>query len=485
MTSLPRLFWPAILALAGLVAAVLMLSPMAAMFGHGSTCYNEGWNAFYIRDTIQGKPLYGAPPGLTGNNYPPLSFHLLGLLSRVLSPTGADLNLIGRWVALVSLAGVAVLCGAIVRRLTASTPLAAYTAFVVVVWMAVFKSDRIAMNDPQLLGTVFSLLGLYVYIRFPDRPVWLVISAAVFTASVFTKHNLLAFPAAVGLHLLWERKWRNLAIWGAAGVAGTVAMLLWTRAVDGPFFLANLLLPRTRTAWLIHLTDYAVFFPTAIVLAFVWALHQRKNSPRFVLALAFFTTNFIAAAFAGGYGVDRNIFFDPMFTLAMIGSLVFFEFAPGLSAALAGGMWTALPLAALLLAPSLGILLELPFRLRLESLEFHSVARRSADLDFTVNLLRQRSGPALCEDMLVCFEAGKPLLYDPFSVNNRIKLGRLNQDSVVKLIEDRNFETVQLTGSDLSPEERDHFSAKFMESLIRCYRVEARLSSLLVLVPKR
>jgi len=162
------------------------------------------WNAYHQGEAMQGQPLYGAPPALVGADYPPLSFHLIGLASRL---TG-NVNQTGRWVALLSLALVALLCGAIVRRFTGSTPLAAFAALSAVIWVAVYEPDRIGMNDPQLLGSVFSLLGLYAYLRERENRLWLCISALAFTLSVFTKHNLLAFPAAVGLHAAFPTRAR-------------------------------------------------------------------------------------------------------------------------------------------------------------------------------------------------------------------------------------------------------------------------------------
>lgn len=42
----------------------------------------EGWNAYWAAAAAQGQALYPAPSGLVTDNYPPLSFHLIGLLVR-------------------------------------------------------------------------------------------------------------------------------------------------------------------------------------------------------------------------------------------------------------------------------------------------------------------------------------------------------------------------------------------------------------------
>src|ERR1700730_5802306 len=75
--------------------------------------FNEGWNAYHASSASAGTPLYIATPEHTAVTYPPLSFHLVGALSRLtgdLNLTG-DVNMIGRWLSLLSLVWV-VVCSA-------------------------------------------------------------------------------------------------------------------------------------------------------------------------------------------------------------------------------------------------------------------------------------------------------------------------------------------------------------------------------------
>src|SRR5262245_6140146 len=60
--------------------------------------FNEGWNAFHTADLIAGRPLYPDPGGVYINNYPPLSFHVVALASRV----AGDPLIAGRIVSLAS-----------------------------------------------------------------------------------------------------------------------------------------------------------------------------------------------------------------------------------------------------------------------------------------------------------------------------------------------------------------------------------------------
>lgn len=478
-SSLPYSFWRLAIGLAGFVAALLLVGPLTKMFTPDSSSYNEGWNAYHQEETIQGKHLYGVPPGLVCDNYPPLSFHLIGLVSRL----GRDVNQTGRWAALVSLLLMAILSGAIVRKFTDSTPLAAYTALSVVIWIAEYMPERIGVNDPQLLGMVFSLLGLYAYIREPDEMRWLGISALSFTASVFIKHNLLAFPAAVGLHLLLMRKWKGLLVWGGVVGVGSSVLVALTQWMDGPYFIAHMLAPRASKLELAKITDYFTLFQLPIAMAGGWSLRHMGRSLIHVMVLALLVAHILAMVFISGDGVDRNISFDCIVGLVIVSALVFSEYAPLLTSVKHRGFLLGM----LLAAPAFGIVIGLPKALRLEQLMMRRLPERGRDFNFAVELLKNRPGPALCEDLLVCFNAGKPFLYDAYFANSMVRVGRVKEEELIALIQKASFRTVEVDlfpgEKNLVPGDRLRFTAGFMEALMKRYRLEAKLSSSVLLVP--
>ena len=67
--------------------------------------YNEGWNAYWAQRAELGQPIYPPHDATLFNNYPPLSFLLVGALGRL----GLDVWIAGRIVAWLSFAGCAVL----------------------------------------------------------------------------------------------------------------------------------------------------------------------------------------------------------------------------------------------------------------------------------------------------------------------------------------------------------------------------------------
>lgn len=110
-----RRAWLIAIAALALFTALTAAYPIFRTFADFDIKFNEGWNATRATMVLRGIPLYGAPPQYTITNYPPLPFHLIALAARL---TG-DVNAADRYVSLLSLAAIAMLIAAIVRRFAA------------------------------------------------------------------------------------------------------------------------------------------------------------------------------------------------------------------------------------------------------------------------------------------------------------------------------------------------------------------------------
>jgi hypothetical protein len=62
----------------------------------------------------------------------------------------------------------------------------------------------------------------------------------------------------------------------------------------------------------------------------------------------------------------------------------------------------------------------------------------------SVQLVKSRPGPALCETLLLCYEAVKPFEYDAFFVRDQIQIGRLQEGKVAQLLRTHYFQTIQV-----------------------------------------
>ena len=95
---------PVLLAIAALGCIAGVIRAAAIIPLHVSLDPNEGWNAYHTAAAMSGHGLYPDAGSFMVNNYPPLSFYLVGLLGHF---TG-DLIIAGR---IISLASFVCICG--------------------------------------------------------------------------------------------------------------------------------------------------------------------------------------------------------------------------------------------------------------------------------------------------------------------------------------------------------------------------------------
>src|SRR6266436_1170186 len=203
---------PAVLGCMTLTLLALFVFPVRRIFADVEVTYNEGWNAYKQAMAAHAIPLYGAPraqfTGSTG--YPPLSFHLIGWLGRTGSFTAA-----GRWVSLISLIVAGVFVALIVRRESGSPWASLFSFLLYEIGVVILLPNRVGMNDPQLLGEALSAAGLYFYVRNPQSMRSLCASALLLCLAGFTKHNLIAFPAAIAIDSFLRSR-RAFITWAGA-----------------------------------------------------------------------------------------------------------------------------------------------------------------------------------------------------------------------------------------------------------------------------
>jgi len=526
-------FGPQCLKLAVIVAMLvtvflLFQYPLHRINSDSEINFNEGWNAYRQDFARQGIPLYGAPPDLlTGStNYPPASFHIVGLLSG-----HGDVVKTARWISVLSLIATGILIALIIRQLGADPVIAAFTMLLYVLGITVFLPDRVGMDDPQLLAEVFTTAGLYLYIRarkhagalgsrpqFWDANLGLLCgSAFAFCLAGFTKQNLLAFPAAVGLDLLFRSR-RRFLLWCGAMLLFAALFTGLTFALDGRFVFAHLFPHRAYSfdAALNSITRlYLQTFQGIMLVALVWALVRFRSQP--LLAMAFVFSNTLAFVLSGGDGVDLNIFFNAFTAAVIICGVALAEIenvvsttqsadheggAPPFSAPFAERAGERVPpfstafaarmSAALMLALFLSLAIRVPERLHEAHLRQRYLADDDTGFRAAADLVRITPGPALCESLLLCYRAGKPYEFDTYTAIEEIKSHHSDVDASLPLVRSRHFAIIQL---DAMPGEamnepptiyraRSRFTPEFVDALLQNYRLALRTSHMLLFVSK-
>src|SRR5438552_377814 len=179
-----------------------MIGPLLAIGRYLPLDPNEGWNAYFADAAINGGVLYPAADALITNNYPPLSFYIVGAIGHL---TGDNI-FAGRVIALLSLLFVAWSIYHWLRSTGSATRFSLFAAVTFLGYAVTYARDYVAMDDPQWLGHALIMGGLLVLWRSPEDTRHLLIGAVLMIAGGWTKHLLIPLPVTASLWLLWRSR---------------------------------------------------------------------------------------------------------------------------------------------------------------------------------------------------------------------------------------------------------------------------------------
>jgi hypothetical protein len=383
---------------------------------------NEGWNAYHADAAVGGGTLYPSPDTLIVNNYPPLSFYVLGWLGRMFG----DPLYVGRVLSLLATIGLGALIARVVRQLGGGAAGAAVAGIWFVATMARSYNRFVGMNDPQLAGQLVMLAALSWFLardkagRSAGPPILLMALAG------FWKHNIVAVPVtAIGWLWLtdWRRAWRPTLLGVAAAAVGLAICVF----VYGDAFLANLLTPRPwRLMRAVSGIGRSQWVLPALVIWAIWAWSERRSFA------ARFTGLYIGVAFAAflaqwtGEDILDNAQFDLVIATA-VGLGMAFDRAGTTAFARRFGLASARATIVLVLVLRLVATLRIePFLVlfdpayRAEFYAHADAARADA------RRIAAIPGPVACDYKVICRMAGKPFVYDDFRADMLIASGAAN-----------------------------------------------------------
>ncbi|HEY2134529.1 MAG TPA: hypothetical protein VGH49_01500, partial [Xanthobacteraceae bacterium] len=380
---------------------------------------NEGWNAYHADAAMGGGALYPSPDTLIVNNYPPLSFYVLGWLGRIFG----DPLYVGRVLSLAATLGLGALIGRVVLQLGGGRAAGAVAGLWFIATMARSYNRFVGMNDPQLAGQFVMVAALAWFLardragKSAEPPILLMVLAG------FWKHNIIAIPATV-LVWLMLRDWRRAVRPVAVGIAAALFGLAVCVAVYGDVFLANLLTPRPyRLMRAIGGIGRSQWILPALAIWAIWAWGERNTFA------ARFTGLHIGIAFAvylaqwTGEDILDNAQFDLVIATA-IGLGIAFDRAATTAFARRYGIDVARATVVLILAVRLVATLRIePFLILFDPAyraEFYVNAQAVRDDAARVAAI---PGPVACDYKVVCRMAGKPFVYDDFRADMLIMMG--------------------------------------------------------------
>jgi len=451
-TRVPQiLFWFAIFLLTATSLAGLV-EPTYMLLRRIPEGYNEGWNAYWARAAWQGEVLYPSPGDAISNNYPPLSFYIVGALGRLI---GDDI-FAGRIISELSLLA---LVGSIWCWLRATGIPGRIAVFGSTLFLAIFisfGSEYVGSDDPQVLAHALVIAGATILWRFDFSRRSVIFSGLLIVLGVLTKHLLLPVPIALTAWLALYRR-NQLGPWLlTATMAGLVAIaLLWLSF--GPVFFHDLLSSRVymRGRIVSHARDAWGEFGWLLILASSAFLPLiRWDASNALRRFAAWALLYIAAAVvigclaAGGKGVERNAFFDTLIasTLAVSAGTSYvieqLKSARNHTASLAGVTSMIVATCGVMVACRAAGELQSQWR------EIEQADAREAQTNVLVQTIRDLGSDATaCEDLSLCYWAHVRFKIDFFNFGQKLATGALPPESCRRVFSPASVRLIQSSTS--------------------------------------
>ncbi|MGE0753139.1 MAG: hypothetical protein AB7K64_21420 [Variibacter sp.] len=410
----------------GIVAAYFLVWPLYRAFFLVEIMPNEGWNAYHQDAAVHGGTLYPPAAALVLNNYPPLSFYVVGWLGSFF---GNSL-FAGRAVSVIALFATAMATGAVVRQLGGSRSSSILGGLCFIAVMAAAFHRFIGANEPQLFAELLMVSALAWFLsrvkhgRAPEPALLLMVLAGFF------KHNLVAIPITVVAWMFLSghaKRWRATAIAVAAALAG----LAICYAVFGADFLTNVLWPRNYSLWKmldgIHKLQWVA---VPLIVWAIWAWPCRKTDVAKFTGLNVLTALVAFMVAFGGDGVIDSAQFDLVAASSVAFAIAYDRFAETTQAqrTSVAHCRTIIILALLLRLllnqryESAAILTSADYRARFPAAEnvFRSEARKVAAMP----------GDVACRFNLICWAAGKPFAADDYKIKQILGRSRFTEDEL-------------------------------------------------------
>lgn len=388
---------------------------------------------------MHGTGLYPEPePGTTVfNNYPPLSFYVVGVVGQW---TGDNI-VAGRLVSLLSLFVVVAAIGWITATLTGSRRCALFGALLGLGSFTSFFPHYVAMNDPQLLGHALQYVGLVVLMRGGGRSGGLVGSMALMLLGGLVKHNLLALPLAVAIWLFVHRR-RDFRVWSTAAVIGMIVALLTMGWVFGTSFFESVLFAKRE----LHIDQFARavqnwLLPMSPLLIGAVALHVIgvRDARVSLIHIACVLALVFGLGFSVGAGVSYNAIFDLLFAATICAAVAAEEGARRITMPRARRWVQSLLMAAL----ALNLFLATPMRALHVVETYASRDARVREAADAIAYLRAAEGPVMCESAALAYWAGKAYEVDFFNYGQSVATGSDDGSTLIERIGRQEFAVVQ------------------------------------------
>ncbi|NIQ13366.1 MAG: hypothetical protein GTO02_02835 [Candidatus Dadabacteria bacterium] len=435
----PKIKWLNIILLSLLILAIIL--PCIIRIGFKfSIDYNEGWNVYHGIRAVSEIAFYNDVPKWTPINYPPLSFYFVGFFGKLF---GNPL-LAGRFISILSLIITGFIVADIVRKSGGDSYSSVFSGLFCMALFSTYATHYVGMNDPQMLGHVFMMIGFLIYSYSFKNNLFLV--ALFFSLGLFTKHNLIALPIAVILDLLIRSR-KDFVKFIISFSLIVLGFLIVVTLISGNGFVQQVFLTGSRKYSLMRAIKYSFswgkYLKIPLLVSIPAVFLAFKNQPFRVVSLYLFISLGAGCYFSGGSGVDINIFFDTFISISILIGLLFSYLHNNCRVSLKHPNLIGFSLFILLTS---SILINIPAK-GITTNAYASFQKKEmgflADAEFLSNYI----GPSICENILLCYSSGKNFEYDPFNVGQLIYEKRIEEKEILDKLQSGYFKVIQLNKS--------------------------------------
>ena len=485
-TAATGLLWWAIggLAVAWLSAAA---APSYALFRWIPNGYNEGWNAYWAEVAWHGGQLYPAVDSPVSNNYPPLSFYIVGALGSLIG----DNIFAGRLLALISLLAVAVNVYAWLRINRARRPDAVFGAALFLAGFAMYAPAYMTMNDPQLLAHAVMMTSAVVLWRFGFSPRALFAAAVLMVVAGLVKHLLIALPLAV---TGWIGIYRTelLVRWLITSMSLLAAAVAALYLTQGVIFFHDMASSRLYSRELLkagirHVREtfgFLVLLSGALGVAFVSRARGRAirepaiREPAAFVVLYFVLAAAIGALAAGGKGVDRNAFFDLLIAASLAVALAVDHLRRLRARPMIGAVIAGVSCAVFVVMGGQ----QWPTRLQMLR-QTHE--REAAAIQVIDDIRRLGGGTAACEELSLCYWAGSAFKVDFFNFGQKLATSALPPTDCAATFTAKSISLVQVNSPPGEPRVSFRLPPSCNAAITRAYSLDVKNPQGRLMLPAR
>jgi hypothetical protein len=309
--------------------------------------------------------------------------------------------------------------------------------------MGAHHHGYVGINDPQWLGHALQLAGMACLVRARTPGILLYCAVLLVVSGGFFKHSLIPLPIAITVWIImarreWIAHWLlSLCLLTCSGLA--VAYLLFGEAFVQQVFLD----PRNYSKYLLFHGIDRFFTPLLPLLVLgVWSLPILWASDIGWLVIAYVGCSMLWGGFMlGGEGVERNAMFDIVIALMIAIGLMFntMESEPQElhAAANAHPLLVLMCLIIAIVPPVPSRFLDLRGYLR-------NIESNRETAEMGINFLKNQRGPVACENIALCYWAGKGFEFDHFLTGQKVKTGIISMDAATYDISSQRYAIFQL-----------------------------------------